>query len=436
MQKASLQPFSVAPGLCPVYLCRGDLADIAKCLVNIFYSTLIIIPKINFAILYYVFIIVIDNEIFLPNRLNCGNPIFMFDHLTRAIQHNCDISDARFGAGYSLCTLILKLRNRYKWEQGLQPWDEPEPAVILDWIEAKEEDWQKIGGQAYQELPVNGTAADPYDLMAVNSWLTKHNLYYGAGYGRSLKAIFFLAEVRDRLRVAGCPVLILGRELAREISAPFALLQDDLIIIRHEPLRFFFWDQVQELQASTRLPLRHALRFHGVVGSDLTLDQQAFRDKLDTIVESEIPIFIHHEIGELRETGLGRAALQALVAAFPDSPIELVARGVKDILADTHPEGMLSFILQERRTASLSFYRGFLDGMRKLLFPEIGPAYRQFREDDDWAGISRARDRAREANLDRAAILQAAVRDLATIGSGPVGERLKAELLTPLDLVG
>ncbi len=356
------------------------------------------------------------------------------EQLTRAIQHNCDISDARFGAGFSLCTLILKLRNLYKWEQGLEPWEEPEPAVVLDWIEAKEEQWQTISGEEYQALPVGDTLVDPYDLLSVNAALAGHNLTYGAGYGRSLKSIFFLAEVSERLTVAGCPVLVLGRELARELSASFALLQDGQIIIRREPLRFFFWDQVQELRAATRLPLRHALQCHGVVDSGLTLDQQAFRDRLDTIVESEIPIFIHHEIGELRESGLASAALHTLIGAFPDSPLELVARGVKDILADTHPEGMLSFILGERREASLSFYLGFLDGMRKLLFPEIGPAYRQFREDADWSGIARARDRAREANLKRAAILQAAVLDLATMSSEAVRERLKGELLAPLGL--
>ncbi len=359
----------------------------------------------------------------------------MLDLLTRAIQRNCDISDARFGAGYSLCTLILKLRNLYKWQQGLKPWDEPEPAVVLDWIEAQEAYWQEIIDEPCQALPVNGKALDPYALTAVNAGLGGHRLYYGAGYGRSLKALFFLAEVRERLTVAGCPVLILGRELARELSAPFAMLQEGQIIIRREPLLSFFWDQIQELQAVTRLPLRHALQGHGVVGADLTLDQGALRDQLETIVESEIPIFIHHEIGEHRETGLGSATLQGLVAAFADTPVELVARGVKDILADTHPQGMLSFIIQERRQASLSFYLGFLDGMRRLLFPEIGPAYQQFRTDGDWSGISRARDQGLAANLARAAMIQAAVRDLATMGSSAVGARLQEQLLAPLGLV-
>lgn len=358
----------------------------------------------------------------------------MFEHLTRAIQRNCDLSDAQFGAGFSLCTLILKLRNLYKWEQGLEPWQEPESAVVIDWIEAKEGRWQEIGDREFEALPINGSAVNPYDLKSVNDSLAGQNLYYGAGYGRSLKSIFFLAEVRDRFLVAGCPVLVLARELARELSAPFALLQEDLIIIRQEPLRFFFWDQIQELRAATRLPLRHALHHFGVIAEDLTLDQQALRERLDTMVESEIPVFIHHEIGELRETGLDSEALHALIAAFPDTPIELVARGVKDILADTHPQGMLSFILGERREASLSFYLGFLDGIRKHLFAEIAPAYRQFRDDADWVVIARARDQARAANLARAAILQVAARDLATIGSGPVGERLKGELLIPLGL--
>lgn len=359
----------------------------------------------------------------------------MLAELTRAIQHNCDLSDARFGAGYSLCTLILKLRNRYKWQQGLNPWDEPEPGVVLDWIEGQEAYWQEIAAEEYQPLPLRGITVDPYELTVVNAGLAAHNLAYGAGYGRSLKAVFFLAEVRERLTVAGCPVLILGRELARELSAPFAMLQQGEIIIRREPLRFFFWDQIQELQVATRLPLRHALHCHGVVDQDLTLDHNALRDRLDTIVDREIPIFIHHEIGERCETGLASESVQALVAAFADTPTELVARGVKDILADTHPQGMLSFIIHERRHASLSFYLGFLDGMRRVLFPEIGPAYLRFREDGDWSGISRARDQARNANLARAESIQAAVRDLDTMGSTAVGARLQRELLSPLGLL-
>ena len=63
-------------------------------------------------------------------------------------------------------------------------------------------------------------------------------------------------------------------------------------------------------------------------------------------------------------------------ADYQPLSIELTARAVKDARADTHPEGMLGYILGARAETSLAFYAGFLDGMRKLLQPEIIPVSR------------------------------------------------------------
>jgi len=59
--------------------------------------------------------------------------------LLETIQRNCAISDARDSGVYSLCSLILKLRNLYKWEEHVEPWEEPEADVVLDWISEREE---------------------------------------------------------------------------------------------------------------------------------------------------------------------------------------------------------------------------------------------------------------------------------------------------------
>jgi len=356
-----------------------------------------------------------------------------FMTLEKTIQHNCDISDARDSGIYSICTLVLKLRNLYKWEHGLDPWDEPESPVLLDWIEAKENYWAEIIDEDYGQLPVNGSFADPYDLTAVNGHLKGGSIYYGAGYGRLMKSIFFLAEIIEEQKVDSCPVLILGKEIVRELSGPFAMLQDGLIIIRREPLRFFLWDQVQEIRAASRLPLRFALEIYGVPART-ELDQQAFREKLDEIVDHEIPVFIRHEIGELRENSLDSQAAKKLIATYPESAIELTVRALKDILADTHPDGMLSYIINERREASLGFYLGFLDGMRKLLFPEIVESFKVFRNGRDWQKIERARDQCRAANLKRAAIFQNAAHELELGESGTVKCRIEQEVLAPLGL--
>jgi hypothetical protein len=72
--------------------------------------------------------------------------------LIQDIQHNCDISDARDHGIYTMCTMVLKLRNLYKWEKGLQPWEEPESADLLDWIDVKENYWATIAGEPFRPL--------------------------------------------------------------------------------------------------------------------------------------------------------------------------------------------------------------------------------------------------------------------------------------------
>lgn len=159
--------------------------------------------------------------------------------LVQTIRHNCDISDALDNGIYSICVLVLKLRNLYKWEHDIEPWEEPESGILLDWIDAKEKYWKTIAEDPYRPLTFRGREHDPFELAAINSLLADDGLIYGAGYGRSLKTIFFLAEKIREESVEGCPVVILGRETARELSSPFAMLQDGAIIIRRDPMRFF-----------------------------------------------------------------------------------------------------------------------------------------------------------------------------------------------------
>src|SRR5210317_802782 len=136
----------------------------------------------------------------------------------KTVKHNCDISDARDNGIYSICTLVLKLRNLYKWENGLEPWQEPDSPVLLDWIAAKEEYWESIHDEPFLHIPVNCEKVDPFLLPTINEYLASENHVYGAGYGRSMKAVFFIAEVLENRVVEGTPVLILGEEKARELS--------------------------------------------------------------------------------------------------------------------------------------------------------------------------------------------------------------------------
>jgi len=352
---------------------------------------------------------------------------------TRTVQHNCHISDARDNGIYSICTLVLKLRNLYKWEHGMEPWEEPESADLLDWIEARENFWQTLGQETYRNLPLDSRAVGPWETAEVNSRLAGANLVYGSGYGRSMKAIFFLAEKIREERVEGCPVMILGREKARELASPFAMLQDGIISIRREPLRFFFWDHIQDIRASGRSPMHHALDHYGLLTHG-RLNQQACRDRLDTIVDSEIPIFIHHEVGERKQSTLDSDTLKKIIGSFPDSAIEFVGRTIKDILADTHPQGMVSFIIREKREASLGFYVGFLDGLRKVLFPEIAEAFQQFVLEGNWQLIDQARSRCRDRNRRLAEKIKEIARFIDQEPLEVIQQRFNREIMEPLGL--
>ena len=349
------------------------------------------------------------------------------------IQHNCNISDARDHGMYTMCTMVLKLRNLYKWEKGLQPWEEPEAADLLDWIEAKENFWATIVDEPFCPLSVSGKTFAPFDLETINGALGGTKVHYGAGFGRSMKTVFFLAEIIEQRQVEGCSIVVLGKEWAKEMAAPFAMAQDGLIIIRKESLRFFFWDQIMEVRSSCRKSIRHALQPYGVYKNG-TLDRKLLKAALENIVEEEMNLFIYHEIGEIRQTTLTSDSLRGIIGHFPGTVLEFVSRAVKDILADTHPSGLLAYAIRERRDSSLGFYLSMLDGLRERLFPEIIAAWQLFLADNNWEHIEQARVTCWERNQQVAEQIQAI--SLA-IGSDPdelLMRRFNNQILAPLGL--
>ncbi|MCF6291225.1 MAG: hypothetical protein L3J03_09570 [Desulfobacterales bacterium] len=354
--------------------------------------------------------------------------------LLETVRTNCAISDARDNGVFSLCILVLKLRNLYKWETGLDPWDEPESGILLDWIDAKERSWEGHGHKSFLALPVDSARLDPFATREANLSLGRHGLVYGAGYGRSLKAIFFIAERVAERKINGCRAVILGREKARELSAPFAMTRDNTIYFRQEPFRFYLWDQIQEMRPSGREGLLFALGHYGFLDQDNSLDPARLRQGFDLLVKEEMETYLRHEVGEMQPGPLPGATLKKIIAAFPASPVELLARGLKDILADTHPKGMLGYIIANRREASLGFYASFLDGLRKKLFIEIRPACRSFIKNRDWREIDTARQSCRQRIQGHATRLASLAGEIDTTPADEMKERIRREFLCPLGL--
>ena len=353
--------------------------------------------------------------------------------LLKDIQHNCDVSDARDHGIYSMCSMVLKLRSLYKWEHHLEPWKEPESADLLDWIETKESYWETLAESDFRPVRLQDSSCEAHDTATINSDQAVNNLFYGAGHGRSMKSIFFLSQIVERYEVEKQPVIVLGRDHAREMAAPFALVQDKQVIIRLDSLRFFLYDHIQELRSSCRSSFRSFLDHYQLL-TDNKLDHKRLADVLDQMVTKELVLFIYHEVGELLDNTLNRTALGYLFGRFGGSVVEFVCRAVKDILADTHPRGLLAHIIAEQKESTLSLYVSFLDGLRAELFPEMTPAWNRFLEDKDWAPLRRASDECRSRNLNLAEKISRIAAHAEAHPHDVVMQQLSDQVLVPLGL--
>ena len=306
--------------------------------------------------------------------------------ITRQVLHNCNISDANNAGMYSICGLALRLRDLYKWEQGLPPWEEREPAEVLEWIEAKENKWDQYTDDDFGKISFNGKTFDPFDTIGINAVLEPQNIFYGAGFARALKPTFFLATIKDKSKIDGTTIYILERELARDLLTIPALTQDDCVLLRQDSARLFLWDSIFYIKKSARPALSFALESCGIKDHE----PKALRPRLTSILAAQKETYIYHEIGELNDTVFDRDLWRKIIAAFPYSPVEYLARAVKDLLADTNSYGTLQHIVKERKTASLAFFVAFLDGLPKEFFPELPAAFQEFTQTSDWSIINQA----------------------------------------------
>ena len=308
------------------------------------------------------------------------------DDITHQVLHNCDISDAYHAGMFSICGLALRLRDLYKWEKGLPAWEESDSSEVLEWIEAKENKWENHTDNGFEELTINGKTFDPFDTVGINAILEPHHVFYGAGYARSLKPTFFLADIAEKTNLGENTIYTLGRELARDLLTIPALTQDDCVILRQESARLFIWDSIFYIKKSARPALKFALDSCGLKDHQ----PKALQPHLTEILAALKETYIYHEIGELHDTDFDRDTWREVIGAYPYSPVEYLARAVKDLLADTNDYGTLRYIVKKRKTASLAFYAAFLDGLAKEFFPEFLTSFQEFTRTGDWEVIDLA----------------------------------------------
>lgn len=327
--------------------------------------------------------------------------------LINTIKHNCDIADADGAAIFSICGMALRLRDLNKWEKGLSPWQEDDPAALLGWIDQKEQTWEKLSGSPFTPLLLDGKTLDPFDTGRVNEILGPMGFFYGAGYAHSLKPTFILARIRDSFTRDGIPVLVLGEEQVRDLLTIPALNQDGTVILREDAARLFLWDQMAYLKASGQRFLKFALRQCGLEDTG----NEARKTNFDAILAVQMETYLCHEIGEMKEELFDRQVFREIVSSFPHSPVELLARTLRDLLADTGAHGPMARMISQRDAAALGFYAAFQEGLFRPLFPQLRQAVEKFVARGDWEDIDRARQEGLKTAEDQALALMEMYRE-------------------------
>jgi len=313
-------------------------------------------------------------------------PMIEAKDLAAQVQANCNISDAIHAGVFSICGLALRMRDLYKWEKRLPPWKEKAEEDILDWIGRREDAWDEVRESPYQPIMVVDTHYDVFDTAGINRALEPTGLFYGAGYAYSLKPTFFLARITREQQIDRQRVLQLGKELARDLLTLPAMSRDGVIVLRAEAARMYLWDQIQYLKKSGKPYLQYALELCGVTENS----QGTLRRVLPVLFEAQTETYIHHEVGEMTDQVFDRDTWQQIIADYPHTPVELLARAVKDLLADTSENGTLQYLVKSRKTVSLALYAAFLDGLGREFFPEFRPAFSRYMERGDMAAVIQA----------------------------------------------
>lgn len=313
------------------------------------------------------------------------------DAVVSQVKRNCDISDAGYWGYYSPCGLLLRLRSLYRFEHALRPWEAISHERIKKWIAGKELLWSELEKRGPGRIEISGKSYAPFDSGRINAVLTEHGYVYSAGYGNMLKPVFAISKLEALVHKGRYRIYRTGRELARDLAATPAMIQGNTIFLREETMHHFLWDRYEEMRARKRggaLPL--AFSEYGITRDSRP---EKAREKIGLISADELETYVYHELGEASQRKHMGRWWKELVTAVPRSRAELMLRALKDIRADTCGAGMLAYIIEQRKTASLYFYTALLSGFRKVMFPELTAAFEEFVASGDWGVIERARGR-------------------------------------------
>ena len=305
----------------------------------------------------------------------------------QSVQYNCHVADARHGGDFTMCTYLLKMREYYRWESGAGILDSLPSEALGEWLLAREALWEELAEADFRPVEVGGEHFDPFDVRGINRALEPLGAVYSAGLAGGGRTHFFLGELLERRPQGGDAALHLcGREYARCLDAPPAMAGEAGVFLRREALRRYLWEKYETwLWKRPDNALGRAF-----AGYDFENRPEA---ALEAMTDAELAAAREHELGEFEAGEMLGPDWNRMVLDLALSPAELMARAVKDHLADALRT--LPMLAREGRDASIHFYLGNLGGMRRHLHQGLVPAYEAWRSSGSPAALARVAERGR-----------------------------------------
>jgi len=65
----------------------------------------------------------------------------ILNEITEQVKYNCNVSDANYWGYFSMCNLLLKLRELYFHENSMNHASRPEKNEVAEWISVRENLW-------------------------------------------------------------------------------------------------------------------------------------------------------------------------------------------------------------------------------------------------------------------------------------------------------
>ena len=294
--------------------------------------------------------------------------------LIQVVQHNCNIADSQAANDYTLCVYLLKMREYFRWENKLGFNETLINNDIGNWISEREQQWTALDKSDYKEIKINNTDYSPFESEQINQHLEPLGLVYSGGFNQHHHPHFFLAELQDHHVINGNHIYITDTEYARELTAPPAMSHNKTIFIRRQSLKRMIWERLEEWRWKK-----------GIGAMSRALDHYDFDNNLDQALEQmtehEADVLLHHEIGEILAGKHLGEAWHIMLSSLPRSKANFMARSVRDHLADC--SSTLPMLIKEKRSASIHFYFGNFNAMRKEIFPSMYQAYQHWVESGD-----------------------------------------------------